>query len=307
MQSVTPATYQQSPTVSSNPFHQAGSSSTSTPTAFRSVIASRKGATYNLKVVKAEMTKHAKGKVAFQPVNQTYIDLVESTANVEYILTLVQRRWGEDYIIVTNDGLQLEDSPATQGIVSIIVNVLFYNVCIIIGITFWKSPRRKIYAIHKSQKISIVSAGKHPLNIMDSDDDDFEPPPNSKRTKTENKIDKVIGEINDIKETLSDMLSITKHTQVPLGMIRILNDTFKCSICHAIPINPPVIVTKCCKRILGCESCVNTWYSGTDALVKSCPSCRAQRGYNETMLLRGLDEFMNGVKSVFEKDDEKDK
>ena len=98
------------------------------------------------------MTKHAKGKVAFQPVNQTYIDLVESTANVEYILTLVQRRWGEDYIIVTNDGLQLEDSPATQGIVSIIVNVLFYNVCIIIGITFWKSPRRKIYAIHKSQK-----------------------------------------------------------------------------------------------------------------------------------------------------------
>ena len=80
MQSVTPATYQQSPTVSSNPFHQAGSSSTSTPTAFRSVIASRKGATYNLKVVKAEMTK---GKVAFQPVNQTYIDLVESTANVE--------------------------------------------------------------------------------------------------------------------------------------------------------------------------------------------------------------------------------
>ena len=29
------------------------------------------------------------------------------------------------------------------------------------------------------KKISIVSAGKHPLNIMDSDDDDFEPPPNS--------------------------------------------------------------------------------------------------------------------------------
>ena len=111
--------------------------------------------------------------------------MVESTANVEYILTLVQRRWGEDYIIVTNDGLQLEDSPATQGTVSIIVNVLFYNVRIIIGITFWKSPRRNIYAIHKSQKISIVSAGKHPLNIMDSDDDDFEPPPNSKRTKTE--------------------------------------------------------------------------------------------------------------------------
>ena len=41
--------------------------------------------------------------------------------------------------------------------------------------------------------------------------------------------------------------------------------------------------------------------------LKSCPSCRAQRGYNEIMLLRGLDEFMNGVKSVFEKDNEEDK
>ena len=37
---------------------------------------------------------------------------------------------------------------------------------------------------------------------------------------------------------------------------------------------------------------VNQWYSGDDALTKKCPNCRVERGYSETMLLRGLDDFL---------------
>ena len=57
-------------------------------------------------------------------------------------------------------------------------------------------------------------------------------------------------------------------------------------------------MSKCCKTIIGCESCVNVWYSGAEALTKACPACRAERGYSETVILRGLDTFLDEIKHV---------
>lgn len=54
-------------------------------------------------------------KVEFKPVHQTFIELVEATANVDHILGVVQRKWGTNFILVTQDGLKLEDAPGTQG------------------------------------------------------------------------------------------------------------------------------------------------------------------------------------------------
>ena len=48
------------------------------------------------------------------------------------------------------------------------------------------------------------------------------------------------------------------------------------------------------------------WFSGTDALTKACPSCRADRGYNETMLLRGLDDFLAQITKAVQTEDERD-
>ena len=39
-------------------------------------------------------------------------------------------------------------------------------------------------------------------------------------------------------------------------------DAFTCKICKDSPIEPPIILYKCCKTIIGCESCINFWYSG---------------------------------------------
>ena len=65
-------------------------------------------------------------------------------------------------------------------------------------------------------------------------------------------------------------------------------------------------MSKCCKSVIGCERCVNAWYTGPEALTKTCPACRAERGYSETMLLRGLDSFLLEIKKVIQTDDEKD-
>ena len=51
---------------------------------------------------------------------------------------------------------------------------------------------------------------------------------------------------------------------------------------------------------------MNHWYSGDEALTKTCPACRADRGYNETMLLQGLDQFLIGVQQAIQTEDEHD-
>ena len=122
------------------------------------------------------------------------------------------------------------------------------------------------------------------------------------RARTEEKLDALMREVENIKDSMKDIVSLTKNTPVPVALKRILRDTFKCTICHSVPIRPPVIITKCCKTILGCEACVNGWFSGPDALTKCCPSCRADRGYNDTMLLRGLDDFLSEVNVVFDEE-----
>lgn len=102
------------------------------------------------------------------------------------------------------------------------------------------------------------------------------------------------------------MMTLSADSSISMGLKRILRETFKCRVCHTVPINPPVIVTKCYKTILGCESCINSWYSGEDALTKTCPSCRAARGYNETMLLRGLDDFLIQVRKAIQTEEERE-
>ena len=52
------------------------------------------------------------GKV---PQNQTFVDVTEATANVNYIIAAVQHRWGSDHLLATSDGLQLNDSFGTHG------------------------------------------------------------------------------------------------------------------------------------------------------------------------------------------------
>lgn len=90
------------------------SSASTPPLQFRSVIARKASPSFNLKVIKARMTRTGR-KVEFDIKQQTFIEIVDATANVEHILGVVQRRWGSEYVLVTQDGLQLDDAPATQG------------------------------------------------------------------------------------------------------------------------------------------------------------------------------------------------
>lgn len=60
------------------------------------------------------------GRPEFTPQNQTFVDLTEATANVNYVTSVIQRRWGSEYVMVTSDGLKIDDSSGTQGTCGII-------------------------------------------------------------------------------------------------------------------------------------------------------------------------------------------
>ena len=45
------------------------------------------------------------GKPLFEKKGQIFIEVVDGTANVQYIQSVVQRKYGEDFVLVTTDSL----------------------------------------------------------------------------------------------------------------------------------------------------------------------------------------------------------
>ena len=90
-------------------------SGTTSPYPYRPFFHRSKSQTVNVKVVRASMKRLANGKCEFANHGQTFVDVTESTSNVNYIRNAVQKRWGEEYTLVTADGLEIEDSSGTQS------------------------------------------------------------------------------------------------------------------------------------------------------------------------------------------------
>ena len=104
------STAQSSATGSSSSFNSA-----SQPPAFNSVIPKSKEQRITVNIIQASMEYSPTGKVDFTSQAQMHLDVSESNANVVYIINEVQKRWGNEYLLVTTDGLLLEDCNATQG------------------------------------------------------------------------------------------------------------------------------------------------------------------------------------------------
>ena len=177
-------------------------------------------------------------------------------------------------------------------------------VCSLIGLAFWKSPQRVIYAVLENDvKTKLSQKRKSKPVIIDSEDEDLEP--RKKKHHLEDKLNTVLEEVASLKDVVTDAVDLTKEAKIPIALIWLMRDNFKCRMCLRIPLKLPVIVSKCCKVILGCQECVDGWYKGEDLLSKMCPSCRTERGYNETMILRGLDDFLKDIKQMIQNEAER--
>lgn len=86
------------------------------PPVFRSVISRQHTSKSKLKIVRANMTYAGNGRPQFQNIDVLYIDIDEASANVVALQKSIQEELGENYILVTNDGLTIKDNPATRGL-----------------------------------------------------------------------------------------------------------------------------------------------------------------------------------------------
>ena len=153
---------------------------------------------------------------------------------------------------------------------------------------FWKANARKFYPI--SEEENDIQHSSEPVAIKRS------------RKSTSNLNPLYIyyyANIVDIRDSTTVILSLTNLSKISLGLKRLLKENLSCQICSASPTQLPVVVAKCCHSIIGCEVCDNAWFSGPEALTKSCPRCNSERGYNETMRLTGLDDLLLGIKDLF--------
>lgn len=101
-----------------------GSSGRSSPrqwSGFKSVIhpstppsAKKIKGTHTLKIIVARM-RYINAKPEFERVDQIFIPIVEATATLPHILSEVKQHAGEDYVIVTGDGLEVKESSGTEG------------------------------------------------------------------------------------------------------------------------------------------------------------------------------------------------
>ena len=158
---------------------------------------------------------------------------------------------------------------------------------------------RKLYAVRgsdmKESKWRSTAKNLVTISSSDSNGDVLTPLIRRKRTAEAAKLVILSNDIKQVKENVFKIFRLTNSMTIPLGLRQLLCDTFKCSICRPTPMVPPIIFAKCCKSILGCQQCVDTWYRGEEGQTRTCPKCRSDRAYVETCKVNGLDEFLIGI------------
>ena len=103
------------------------------------------------------------------------------------------------------------------------------------------------------------------------------------------------------RSEISEIIKIKSVNEVPVLLQQALTESLKCKICMAIA-KPPVIFGKCCQQLLGCQSCIDKWFSGTsgNSFEKTCINCREERAVTQTCHLRGMDSLLQLAGSIIE-------
>lgn len=167
-----------------------------------------------------------------------------------------------------------------------------------IGLRFWKVGSRKIYAVSKDDLHVAADSSS-------SDSESLQPPPRKCAKMSSVEFVALEKNVKAIRSQIESLVNVQTTLRIPLSLRKLVIDNFKCIICQGI-MTPPVIFAKCCKRLLGCEACVDTLYGGDQGMQQKCPQCRSERALADTCRVHGIDDFLNGVIKIISNDGDDD-
>ena len=203
-----------------------------------------------------------KGKVDYTAVTQVILSLSSSQCNVPAAANLVSEQVGFEVILLDSKCYPLLPNEGTSGT------------------EFWKGTR-KILAASKAiyekltglsgdmniKEINLTSADNEPGPSTKPEED--EPGPTKKQRLEPGVMENVIGKLIS-----------------QLEFVDVLARQFHCAICQGIPVKPQV--SRCCQRVIGCESCVDRWLN--TKLTATCPLCGTVSDIRFT--LKGFDDIL---------------
>lgn len=142
------------------------------------------------------------------------------------------------------------------------------------GIEFWKSTR-KILAASASlwQQVSGHNIGtKLSVQVQGNADvhEDAGPAPKKQRL--------------DNSETCQTVLEKVSKLEEKFTFLDELAQSLTCAICKTVSTLP--VIFPCCQRVVGCESCINSWLAGQSR----CPLCNTS---DKISGLKGFDQVLS--------------
>ena len=119
------------------------------------------------------------------------------------------------------------------------------------GLQFWKAPKRKIFAVSQAN-LDLLDKGTSDSKV----NKELAPSATKKLKRDKNTMKNIKEELATIQSTMS--------RSTPDSIMQQLNGLIRCCICQVFPLKPPVVISKCCKSIIGCEECVERLISSPE-------------------------------------------
>ena len=117
------------------------------------------------------------------------------------------------------------------------------------------------------------------------------------REKVDQQLEGIKTNMQSMLEHVIELTTVNERMHVPLPLQITIND-LECIIYKDCPPTPPIMVSSCCKAIIGCKPCVVRWYGSQDVLERNCPRCSTRGAIASTFQLTGLDNLLTAVADV---------
>ena len=115
-------------------------------------------------------------------------------------------------------------------------------------------------------------------------------PTDSREIQTQ--LEKLSENIQEVKGEIKKFHGLAFRHKFSSSFLLELEEAFSCIICRRIPARKPLITCSECNSLIGCQKCVNEWYSGLQGFHQKCPKCRCERGLTKTVMLKGFDKLI---------------